>query len=209
MLGGFRVSVGFRSIEGGQWRLKKAASLVKLLALAADHRMHREQVMDLLWPGLELSKAASNVNYTLHHARRTLEPSAERAPRYLGPRSEQLVLCPQGELWVDIEAFEEAADEARRSREPEAYKVALDLYAGELLPEDRYKEWAEVRREQLRRTYRALLVELAALYEEREEYETATEALGEVLREEPTHEGAHVGLMRLYAFSGQRQEALR
>ena len=34
LLGGFRVSVGPRSIEGEAWRLRKAASLIKLLALA-------------------------------------------------------------------------------------------------------------------------------------------------------------------------------
>ena len=49
LLGGFRVSVGSRSIPQQSWRLRKAATLVKLLALAADHRLHREQVMDILW----------------------------------------------------------------------------------------------------------------------------------------------------------------
>jgi hypothetical protein len=34
LLGDFAVSVGSRTVEGGSWRLKKAASLVKLLALA-------------------------------------------------------------------------------------------------------------------------------------------------------------------------------
>ena len=53
LLGGFRVSVGARTIEDGGWRLRKAASLVKLLALAPGHRLHREQAMDLLWPHLE------------------------------------------------------------------------------------------------------------------------------------------------------------
>jgi len=33
--------------------------------------------------------------------------------------------------------------------------------------------------------------------------------LAKVVAEEPTHEGAHVGLMRLYALSGRRREALR
>jgi hypothetical protein len=43
MLGGFRISVGpDRTIEGGEWRLRKAASLVMLLALAPGHRLHRE-----------------------------------------------------------------------------------------------------------------------------------------------------------------------
>ena len=50
LLGGFRVSVGSRTIEKGAWRLRKAAALVKLLALAPGHRLHREQVMDILLP---------------------------------------------------------------------------------------------------------------------------------------------------------------
>ena len=53
------------------------------------------------------------------------------------------MLCPEGQLWVDVEAFEEAAETARRSRDPAAYRAAIELYAGELLPEDRYEEWAE------------------------------------------------------------------
>jgi hypothetical protein len=34
LLGGFSVSIGTRTIEQNEWRLKRAASLVKLLALA-------------------------------------------------------------------------------------------------------------------------------------------------------------------------------
>jgi DNA-binding SARP family transcriptional activator len=45
MLGGFRVSEGSRNLEESAWRLRKAKSLVKLLALAPGHRMHRERVM--------------------------------------------------------------------------------------------------------------------------------------------------------------------
>ena len=52
LLGGFRVSVGSRTLEGSQWRLRKATALVKLLAPAPGHRLHREQAMDLLWPAL-------------------------------------------------------------------------------------------------------------------------------------------------------------
>jgi DNA-binding SARP family transcriptional activator len=32
--------------------------------------------------------------------------------------------------------------------------------------------------------------------------------LSRIVGEEPTHEGAHVGIMRLYALSGRRREAL-
>src|SRR5829696_7804635 len=165
LLGGFWVSVGLRTIEEGQWRLKKAASLIKLLALAEGHRLHREQVMALLWPDLGPKAAANNLHYAIHHARRVLEPARRaRACRYLVFRDEQLELCPEESLWVDVESYKEAAATARRAREPAAYRAALELYVGELLPEDRYEEWAQERREELRRNYLSLLVELAALY---------------------------------------------
>jgi hypothetical protein len=38
-LGGFSVSVASRTIAQNEWLLRKAATLVKLLALAPGHRM--------------------------------------------------------------------------------------------------------------------------------------------------------------------------
>src|SRR5829696_5350142 len=89
LLGGFRVSVGSRGLGEKEWRLKKATSLLKLLALAEGHRLHREQAMELLWPELDPDAALNNLHYALHVARRTLEPSARAsAPsRYLHLRS--------------------------------------------------------------------------------------------------------------------------
>src|SRR5215210_3551040 len=62
LLGGFRVSVGSRTIEASGWRLRKAANLVKLLALAPGHRPHRERVMAALWPELDEKSAANNLH---------------------------------------------------------------------------------------------------------------------------------------------------
>jgi hypothetical protein len=142
VLGGFKVSVGSRVVEKSAWQLRKAASLVKVLSL---------------WPHLDRKAASNNLRRALHVARRALE-SEPSAPRYLVSHGEHLALCPDGNLWVDIEAFEEAAATARRSRDPAAYRVALDLYAGDLLPEDPYEDWVEDRRRQLRQNYLDLLV---------------------------------------------------
>jgi DNA-binding SARP family transcriptional activator len=118
LLGGFRVSVGARTVEGVSWRLRKAGSLVKLLALAEGHRLHRERVTDALWPDLDAKSAANNLYRTLHFARRALEPANDTAAsRYLALTGDLLELCPEGSLWVDVEAFEEAATTARRARE--------------------------------------------------------------------------------------------
>jgi predicted ATPase/DNA-binding SARP family transcriptional activator/DNA-binding CsgD family transcriptional regulator len=214
LLGGFGVWVGPLLIEEDRWRLRKARSLIKLLALAPGHCLHREQVMETLWPELGVRKASNNLHQILHAARRVFESSAlasgtaASSSGYLLLRDEQIRLCLDGPLWVDVEAFEEAAATARRALEPQAFGAAIDLYAGDLLPEDRYEVWLEERRAQLRELYLSLLIELGGLLEEREEFEEAIEALGRVVAQEPIHEGAHVGLMRLYALSGRRREAL-
>ena len=182
LLGGFRVSVGSRTIEKGAWRRRKAAALVKVLALAPSHRVHREQVMELLWPDSGRRAASNNLRQALHAARRALDLSA--GSRYLASADEMLLtLCPESGLWVDVDAFEEAARAARRVAEPPAYEAAIALYAGELLPEDRYEQWAENRREELRRLFHSLLVELAQVYEESGDYGRGIEALRRVISE--------------------------
>ena len=206
LLGDFSVSVGSRSIGRSAWRLRKAANLVMLLALSRGQRMHRERVMDALWPGLGRRAAANNLRHVLHVARRIFDP--EDASCYLDLQGDQLVLCPGGQLLVDVEAFEETAAAARRSRDVGTYRTAIELYAGDLLPEDRYEEWAQERREELRRQYLALLVELAGLHEERGEPGPAVEALRTAETEEPTLEEVHASLMRLYALFGRQGEAL-
>jgi predicted ATPase/DNA-binding SARP family transcriptional activator/DNA-binding CsgD family transcriptional regulator len=215
LLGGFRVSVGSRTVGEDGWRLKKAKSLLKLLALAPGHRMHREQLAQWLWPDCSAPNSqANNLRQALHATRRALvvEPAAAAtgpsSNSYLRLLEEEVALCPEGPLWVDVEAFEEAVTTARRIREPAAYRAALDLYAGELLPEDRYEEWAQERREALHGRYLVLLVELAVLHEERGKFAGAIEALRRVVVAEPTREEAHAELMRLYSLTGRRREAL-
>ena len=171
LLGGFGVWVGSRAGSEGAWRLRKARSLVKLLALAPGHRLHREQVMEALWPELGMHKASNNLHQILHAARRVFETSAlargsaaASTSGYLLLRDEHLALCPDSPLWVDVEAFEQAAATALHAPlEPAAFRAAIDLYAGELLPEDRYEGWVEQRRAQLKELYLSLLSTLGAL----------------------------------------------
>jgi predicted ATPase/DNA-binding SARP family transcriptional activator len=209
LLAGFHVAVGSTVIEESGWRLRKARSIVKLLALAPRHRLHREQIMDLLWPDLEPEAAANNLRYVLHVARRTLAEAASDSSEHLKLQGDLLVLCPAGSLQIDVEVFEAAAAAAHETQDPLAYRAAIERYTGDLLPEDRYEDWAADRREALRQVYVGLLVELARLHEARGESEPAIEALRRVIAGEPAHEEAHVALMRLYARCGQRHRALR
>ena len=156
--------------------------------------------MDLLWPHLGGGAAANNLRQVLYVARRILSPAG--GFNYLASDGESLVLRSGGELWVDVDVFEDAAITARNTLVPTAYQAALDLYAGDLLPEDLYEAWAQDRREGLRQLYLELLLGLAKLQEDSDEHGPAIHSLRKATAEEPTLEEAHAGLIRLHALSG-------
>ena len=153
LLGGFAAAVDGVATPGTAWRLKKARELVKLLALAPGHRLHREQAMDVLWRDRGPAAAANNLHQAVYVARRALDAGA------IEVREEMLQLRAD----VDVDRLELAAVEARRAGTPAAYRAALSLYGGELLPENRYDDWAAQRRDELAALARELEEELAAL----------------------------------------------
>jgi DNA-binding SARP family transcriptional activator len=211
LLGEFRVSVGPRTIAEQEWTLRKAKSLVKLLALAPRHRLHREHVIDRLWPDMGLEDGANNLHRVLHAVRRILEPDLppRRASSYLQLRHDLLVLEAPGGLWIDVEEFLAAARAAHEERTPQAYREALRLYTGDLVPEDRYEEWAIGDRDWLRGIRVTLLVRLAGVQEQAGELGAAIETLRQAVTSDPVHEEAQGLLMRLLVQAGRRHQALR
>ncbi len=209
VLGEFRVRVDDRDILPKDWKRRKAAAILKILALAPGYRLHREQMLELLWPELDPDQAANSLYQALHAARRTLDPRPGNAERFLMLRDQVVQLNPNISLWVDAMAFEKAVIEAHRQRDERTYQRALDLYTGDLLPDDRYEPWANDRRESLREAYVSLVLELAGSEGETNDHSATVAALRRILSADPLHEPAHRALMRLYARSGQRQQAIR
>src|SRR3954468_1305700 len=147
LFGAFAVQVGDEVVGEGAWRLRKGKSLVKLVALSPERRVHRERAAELLWPDRAPDAAANNFHQALYVARRALEGAGADASAVLPLRDDMLMLYPGGRVDVDVDAFESAAAAARAGGAPEDYRAALDLHCGELLPEDRFEVWAAGRRE--------------------------------------------------------------
>src|SRR5437764_8642761 len=105
LLGGFRVSVGDQVVEDSAWRLRKARTLVKLLALAGDHSLHREQVIETLWPESDLAGASNNLRQTVYAARRALDSCGEDGGARLELSRDVLALTSE-RLRIDVEEFE-------------------------------------------------------------------------------------------------------
>src|SRR4051795_11439994 len=124
LFGAFEARVGDEVVPEGAWRLRKGKSLVKLLALAPERRVHRERATELLWPDRAAEAATNNFHQALYVARRALESAGADASVVLPLRDEMLALLPGGEVEVDVDGFEAAAALARESGAVEHYRAA-------------------------------------------------------------------------------------
>ena len=192
LLGGFEATVDGVPVAPEQWTRRQAASLVKVLALAPGRRLHREQVIEALWPGRQRRRGRSAAAQG-----RALRASCPRRRRVGGAAAQR---------------HGRAAARRRRARRrrrvptsgqrqaieagtPEAADLALAEYDGQLLPDDLYEPWAEEARDVVR-LHRVELLRQAERWDD-------------VLAEDATDEAAHLALIRGHADRGDVRAALR
>jgi DNA-binding SARP family transcriptional activator len=190
LLGEFSAEIDRTQASRDGWRQGRAASLVKLLALAPRKRLTRDEVIEALWPGVSPGAGGANVRKAVHFARRALD--GEAAIRYADGSIE---LWPGREIVTDVDRFEAASKHAFSVGSREAFLAAVALYAGDLLPEDRSEPWSEAPRRLLQETYLKLL-RGAGLW-------------NQVIDVDPTDEEAHRELIRAHLEGGNRQAAIR
>jgi DNA-binding SARP family transcriptional activator len=210
LLGGFRVERGDvgRPIAG--WQRRTAKTLIKLLATLPGHALHREQIIEILWPDADIESALNSFAKALHAARRAFDPGL--LPRETSPylrMTDGVLALDTGHVVIDADHFQRLAESALRRETVAAYETALAAYGGELLPEDRYEDWAAEPRTTLALLHVRVLLGLAEALECRGEYSHAADRLRAALQQDQTREDVHRRLIRLYADMGNRDQAVR
>src|SRR4051812_48702475 len=207
LLGGFGVEVDGRAVDPSRWRLTKARTVVKLLALDPAQRLHREYLLDLLWPDLSPAAAANNLHQALHAGRRAL--AGDGADGLLELRDQVVVLRAGGLVEVDAARFRTQAEAALDGGDLDGLRAAHAAYDGELLPDDRYESWVRGPRDELHALHREVLVRLGEQARSEGSLAEAESALELALLADPLHEPALRSLMRVLAAQGRRSAALQ
>jgi DNA-binding SARP family transcriptional activator len=210
-----RLLGGFRAERAGgrlacEWPRRTAKTLTKLLATCPGHTLHREQIIETLWPGVDIESALNTFGKALHAARHALEPQLRPrgCSQYLRLTDGMLSLDTE-RVVIDADRFERMAKDALQRQALDAYEAAIAAYAGELLPEDRYEDWCAERRVSLAELRVRLLLGAADALEERGAGIEAAERLRQVIGEDPTREEVHRRLIRMWAETGNRDQAVR
>jgi DNA-binding SARP family transcriptional activator len=152
-LGGLRLS-----LRGRESDLRavtpRARTLLRLLVLHEGRPVHREVLMEALWPGGDPVSGGRNLQVLVSSLRQALEPGRGRGDETLVSRDggAYRLALPDG-AEIDLVSFRHALADGRANADPRlaaaAYTCALDVYVGELFPEEGPADWVIEPREQL------------------------------------------------------------
>jgi LuxR family transcriptional regulator, maltose regulon positive regulatory protein len=150
VLGPTALRVGDLGEVNHHWNRDRVRSL--LLYLIVHGPSHREQIIDALWPHLDLSAADRNLRVTLSYLNQVLEPDRQNgeAPFFIRQTGPTLTLAGRPHLDVDIDGFESLVNSAEEADHRGLPSVALDmleqalkLWRGPCLSDVAYEDWAQ------------------------------------------------------------------
>lgn len=137
----------------------------------------KDEVEEVIWPDLEISKADSAFHRTVAALRRTLEPGLRRGnqSRTILYHHDRYWLEPDVVVWSDVADFLAAAEQGATYLRQQEYDQALEaleqantLYRGDYMDDCPFfgdSSYVEDRREDLRERYINVQLNLAAVYE--------------------------------------------
>jgi DNA-binding SARP family transcriptional activator len=202
LLGRLRVTCGEQAIT--HFETRKTAALLAFLAFHRQQCHTREMLAEQLWPEEdEVSRA--RLRQALSALRQNLPPDV-----LLTDRTE--IRLNLHVVTTDVEEFETALRDAEQAASAEerrvAYRQAIALYHGELLP-GFYEDWMLVERDRLEERFRETLRLLARSAAETGDLDEAIRHAQQAVVADPLREDIHADLMRYYLAAGRRADALK
>lgn len=218
-LGEFRVLRNGAPIRDGEWKSRLAKTLVKLLAIYGDRKLTRDEAGETLWPDADTAQKPMLLSSLFHRTRKVLEPDgpATRGDSCIIQDGGLLSLNPR-KVWTDIHEFSAlhaTARQKRSSREQDTgktlalYDQAFSLYQGDILPGDLYHDWAQGRREHMRKIHSEMLTHAVALTEAQDDRNRTCTYYERMFSLDPCNEKACRWLMTWNLAAGQRSDAVR
>ncbi len=192
-LGRFGLAVAGKGLDVDNWKRKKAALVFKCLVSQLDKPVHRERLIEWLWPNTEPEGGWANLKVTISYLRGVLRAggAGDNVIETLG----QSYLLRGNSVTVDSDVFctlvTEGWNQLKANNLVQAqaqFEQAENLYRGDFFEEEPYADWCAVERERLREIYLELLAGLARCYCETGHFMTASRVCRQALSSDPCRE---------------------
>jgi len=199
-LGQFEVWRGKEQASPHEWQREKARQMFQFFISNKDKWFTREQLVDQLWPDLDLEASNQNLKVALNALNRALEPEREPGhnPFFVTRRETLYGLNPNAQIYLDTDDFLTLAS----SNRDEDLATALQIYRGDYLPDATAESWANEKREHLREIYLYAAHKLANRHLQEGQCDEAMRICHDILSVDPCNEPAYRVLMRCHAARG-------
>jgi DNA-binding SARP family transcriptional activator len=214
LLGTIRIERDGQSVA---FDTRKADALLAYLAVTASPA-RRDSLAALLWPDYDTSSARAALRRTLSVLRKGI------GEHFLEASYETIGLVHREDIWVDAIIFRGLIQDTKthahssdaRCAECLAGLVqAVELHRGDFLSgfslrdSVAFDDWQFFQADEFRQELAWVLERLTEIYSAQGEFDPAIASARRWLSLDPLREEAHRQLMRLFAWSGQRNAALR
>lgn len=208
LLGRFTITRNERHVPLATWHRKASLTLLKLLAMRRGQSVHRDILIERLWPDAEPRQGRERLKVAVCYARHEL------GSRTLIQYADDGYVLAGGEFWLDVAAYEahiaagvRDLHSGRVDRAIDEFRDALELYRGDLLEEDLYDDWCADERERQRELFFTLAEQLAAALRHRNRLDEAEQICRRALAREDCREVFHRMLMQILIGMGHLDRA--
>ena len=210
-LGGFGLTVDGRPVDPDALR-PRARALLAMLAMHHGHDVHRERLVDALWPESSLPSGIRSLQVAVSSIRQCLTAAglSEECLRRRGDAYALQLADAEDQLREFEQLGQRAGQLARngdRATALESALAALDLYGGDLLPEVGPAEWVVEERDRLRTLAAGVGATAAELALEQGELAAGIRAAQRSIEIDPYHDNSWTLLAELHERRGDRSAA--
>jgi two-component system LytT family response regulator len=191
------------------WRIAKVRELLAYLVHFRGQIVRKSNILEALWPELEVDRAAVYLHTCIYQIRKTLKQY--RMAKHLEVRfirdGYQLTVHP---FDCDVDVFLRGISSGERAEEPtlEALEAAEQLYGSGYYAQDDFP-WALGSQRELEAKYMEAVKRLAQHDSVQDRDLLAIRRWSELARLDPYNEEYHEQLLRLYAKTGERALVIR
>lgn len=213
ILGRFRVVINSVEIQPEQWKRKRNRDIFKYLIVHYGQTIPVEKIIDVFWEYDAPANAANIVWNAASIIRTILEPELPKgaASSYLKAADRAYTLDFGDKGIVDASLFifyiKESEKAENENEKLEYLEKSLELYEGDLLPEDMYEEWTDEKREELKTAFMQACMECSKLYADKGNFSASARYAKKVISADNTYRKAYELFVNVCKEGGNTIEA--
>jgi DNA-binding SARP family transcriptional activator len=192
-LGQFGLAIGGLGLDVESWKRKQAAVVLKCLVSQLGRPVHRERLIEWLWPEADEQRGWERLKVTISFLRAKLRDGG--ATNEVIETVGQSYLLRRDAVWADADIFASLVsagwallNDGDLGQARARFEEAESLYRGDYLEDEPYAEWCAEERERLREIHLELLSGMAKCYAEDGLFMEASRVCRAALSNDPCRE---------------------